>query len=370
MTVASCFRVSATGLVILGACHKDPPPTRQAVAVNVSPVMRRDVPVVLQATGTVEPIEAVAVAAQVNGMLQRVTFREGDDVQAGTTLFQIDSRPYVGVLNQAEAALARDMAQEISVRQAAVRAESLAAGQYISAEDLEQARAAAAGQAATLRADSSAVNRARLDVERTSVKAPISGRAGALLVKEGNLVVGGGSQALVVINQLAPILVRFAVPATELPGIRRAGSGLPAVAVPVGDTIATQGGSLIFVDNAVDSLTGTILLKARFPNQNHALWPGGLVRVALRVSVEKDALVVPASAVLTGQQGASIFVISDSARASLRHVTVLRSTDSLAILAGGVKPGEQVVTDGQIRLTDGVKVQVVAPDSGTKGDVP
>ena len=370
MTVASLFRVSPAILIVLVSCQKDPLRVPPAVAVNVSPAERRDVPVIIQATGTVEPIQTVAVAAQVNGMLQHVTFREGDDVQAGATLFQIDSRPYVGVLTQAEAALARDLAQETSVLQARERAESLAAGQFISSEDLELARAAAAGQAATVRADSAAVDRARLDVERTSVRAPISGRAGGLLVKEGNLVIGGGSQTLVVINQLAPILVRFAVPATELPGLRRAGSGLPVLAVPVGDTVAAQGGSLVFVDNAVDSLTGTILLKARFPNQNHALWPGGLVRVALRVSIEKAALVVPASAVLTGQQGASVFVISDSARASLRRVTVLRSTDSLAILAGGVKPGDQVVTDGQVRLTDGIKVHVVASDSGTRGDVP
>ncbi len=332
-----------------------PPPA----TVVVAPVTRRDVPVVVQATGTVEPIQSVAVEAQVAGMLERVTFKEGDEVRAGEILFEIDPNQYASAYAQAEAVLARDVAQAANAERDRQRFEELATKEFVTAQQLDQARAVVAGLAATLRADSAAVTRARLDLDRASVRAPISGRAGALLVKAGNLVRTSTGQPLVTINQLAPILVRFAVPATELAGIRRAGSGLHVRALPVGDTTAAAAGSLVFVDNAIDSLTGTITLKASFPNQDRALWPGALVRVVLTVTIERDAMVVPISAVLTGQQGASVFVLGDSSRVRLRPVTVSRTTDSLAVLSTGVAPGEQVVVSGQVRINDGARVTVV-----------
>jgi multidrug efflux system membrane fusion protein len=335
--------------------------------VTVATVERRDVPVILRATGTVEPIQTAQVAAQVDGILERVTFREGDEVQQGQVLFQIDPRPYQAALAQAEAALARDLAMLESAGRDAQRFEELAAKEYVTAQQLDQARTSAASLSATLRSDSAAVMRARLDLDRASVRAPISGRAGSILVRPGNLVRGSSGTPLVVINQITPILVRFPVPATDLPAIRRTSGVVPAIALPVGDTTTPQMGQLSFVDNAVDSLTGTILLKASFPNTARTLWPGGLVRVRLTLSTDKGALVVPLGAILTGQQGSSVFVVGDSNKVKQLMVTVVRSTDSLAILAGGVEAGARIVTDGQVRITDGAIVQVVKPDSGQGG---
>lgn len=354
-------------LIALAGCGHQAPPRRSLPVVKVATAEQRDVPVVLQATGTVEPIETAAVAAQVDGILERVMFREGDDVRQGQVLFQIDPRPYQAALAQAEAALARDLAMLESAGRDAQRFEELAAKEYVTAQQLDQARTSAASLAATLRADSAAVMRARLDLDRASVRAPISGRAGALLVRPGNLVRAGSGTPLVVINQLTPILVRFPVPATDLAAIRRTTGTVPAVAIPVGDTGAPQQGTLSFLDNAVDSLTGTILLKATFPNTGRTLWPGALVRVRLTLSTDKGALVVPLSSILTSQQGSTLFVVGDSNRVKQHLVQVLRSTDSVAVLAGGIEPGAKVVTDGQVRITDGVEVQIVTPDSGRGG---
>lgn len=342
------------------ACRKAGAPPPPPAAVVVAQVIRRDVPVVLQATGSVEPIQSVAVEAQVAGMLESVSFKEGDEVQEGQVLFKIDPHQYASALTQAQAALARDLAQAGNAERDLKRFEDLAAKEFVTAQQLDQARATAAGLTATLRADSAAMSRARVDLDRASVRAPISGRAGGLLVKAGNLVRTSTGQPLVQINQIAPILVRFAVPATDLAAIRRAGPGLHVRAVPVGDTTAAATGSLVFVDNAIDSLTGTITLKASFSNVDRALWPGALVRVALTVSVDSNAMVVPISAVLTGQQGVSVFVLADSGVVKLRPVTVTRTTDSLAVLSAGVSPGDKVVVSGQVRINDGARVRVVA----------
>ena len=341
-------------------CTKATPPAPPPASVVVTPVLRSDVPVVLAATGTVEPIQSAAVAAQVDGIIQEVMFREGDEVAAGQVLFQIDPHPYSSALRTAQAELARDQAESEKAESDLRRVAELAAKSYATTQEADDARATAMGLRATLQADSGAVGRARIDLERATVRAPIGGRAGALLVRAGNLVRSAGGTPLVQINLIAPILVRFPVPATQLPAIRRSGTGLSVSAVPVGDSVAVSEGKLVFIDNAVDSMSGTILLKARFDNQNHALWPGALVRVTLRVTVESNALVVPVSAVLTGQQGASVFVLGDSGTVHLKKVTVGYTNDSLIVLTGGVTAGEKVVTSGQVRLVDGAKAQAVA----------
>ncbi len=352
-------------LLVLGlaGCSKPKPPAFPPATVVVAPVERRDVPVVLEATGTVEPLQSAAVAPQVDGIVRQVLFREGDDVAGGQPLFQIDDHRYASQLAQAQAELARDQAQLESALRDRQRFEELAGKEFVTAQQLDQARTAAEAMTATVRSDSSALLRARIDLDRTTVRAPIAGRTGALLVREGNLVRAAAGEPMVTINQLSPILVRFPVPATQLAGVRLAGAGLAVQASPVGDTAAALPGKLVFFDNAVDSLTGTILLKASFPNGNRTLWPGALVRVRLTVQVEKDALVVPVAAVLSGQQGTSVFVLGDSGTVQLRRVTVLRSTDRDAVLKDGVKPGERVVTEGQVRLTDGARATAQAADS-------
>jgi len=362
--------VSASLLFPLAAgCGRETPPAPPPTGVFVATVQRRDVPVVLQSTGTVEPIQTVAVAAQVDGLIEQVYFREGDEVEAGQKLLQIDPRSYRAALEQAAANLARDVAQAANAERDRARFEDLAVKEYVTPQQLDQARATVAALQATVRADSAALDRARLDLERTTVRAPITGRAGALLLRVGNLVRGGSGQPLVVINQMAPILVRFPVPATALADVRTA-KAPPVIAVPVGDSTVSDSGVLVFVDNAVDSLTGTILLKASFPNRARRLWPGALVRVALTVGTERNALVVPVSAVLTGQQGASVFVVNDSGRARLRRVTIRRATDTVMVVQGGVEPGEKVVSAGQVRITDGARVRILGTGADSAGGDP
>jgi multidrug efflux system membrane fusion protein len=365
MPSRTCRAVPLLLLALAAGCHTDLPRRPPPPAVEVARVERRDVPVVLRATGTVEPIQTVAVAAQVDGIVERLGFREGEQVERGQLLFQIDPRPYAAAAAQADAALARDLAQHAIAERDRTRFEELAVKEFVTAQQLDQARTAAVALAATVRADSAALARARLDLDRTSVRAPITGRAGGVLVRAGNLVRASGGAPLVVINQIAPILVRFAVPATDLGSVRRAGAGLPVQASPVGDSSAVVAGTLTFVDNAVDSLTGTIELKARFTNADRTLWPGALVRVELTVAVEKGVLTVPVSAVLTGQQGSSVFVLEDSNRVSLRQVEVARTTDRLVVVTSGIEPGQRVVTAGQVRITDGATVQVVAAGTGS-----
>ena len=349
-------RLLAPLLLALTACRADPPPPTPAVPVSLARVERRDVPVVLEATGTVEPLQTARVAPQVSGLVTRVAFREGQDVAEGQVLFTIDPRPFEASLAQAEGALARDAAYYAAAQRDVDRFTALAEKEYVTAQQLDQARARAAGLAATLRSDSGAVSRARLDLQYATVRAPIAGRTGGLLVREGNLVQTNGSTPLVVINQLAPILVRFTLPADRLAAVRaRGGSALPVVALPVGDTVRSRG-QLVFLDNAVDSLSGTIALKARFDNRDGRLWPGALVRVRLELDVERQVLVVPATAVVPGQQGDVVFVAGDDLRAHVRPVRVRRTSDSLAVLDEGVEPGQQVITDGQVRLSEGTRI--------------
>ena len=340
------------------ACKAKGTPTQVAAPVTLASAVQRDVPRVLEATGTVEPVRTSQVEAQVSGLIDRVTFREGDQVAEGQVLFQIDPRPFRAALSQAEAALARDSAQWESARRDRDRFEALAAKEYVTGQQLDQARATAAGLEATLRSDQAQIDQARLSLQYATVRAPITGRAGSLLVREGNLVRAGSGDALVIINQMAPIRVRFSVPAAYLSDLRAlAGRKQEVRAIPVGDTASAVTGTLDFLDNAVDSMTGTIALKAAFANQDGRLWPGALVRVQLDLSVDKAAIVLPSSAVVTGQRGSYVYVV-DSGTAHMRPVTLLRQTDSIAVLTAGVSAGEQVVVDGQLRLTDGARVQV------------
>jgi multidrug efflux system membrane fusion protein len=331
------------------------------VPVVIATVERRSVPFELPATGTVEPLQTVAVQAQVGGSLRRVAFREGDEVKRGQLLFELDSRPYHAALNQALAALARDRAQAANAAQEAKRFESLVEKQYVTTQQYEQARTAASTAEANLAGSQAAVDQARLNLQYATIRAPIAGRTGSLLVREGNLVRANATQPLVTINQIRPILVRFAVPADNLPLIQEhLGKSIVVRAEPSGGGDPSEG-ALSFVDNAVDTATGTILLKGRFPNDDGALWPGGFVNVRLQLFVEPDALVVPAAAVVSGQQGSFVFVIQADSSAATKPVTVNRTAGDFAIVSGDVQAGDRVVVDGQLRLRQGSKVQIKAP---------
>lgn len=351
----------AMAMCALGACSKKDPPRQPTVPVSVTTVKRSTIPFVVTANGVAEPMQTVAVEAQVNGILNSVTFAEGANVQAGQVLFQIDSRPYVAALEQARAQLARDEAIAANAQRDAARYASLVKEGYVTGSQADQAEATAASAAATVAADRAAVSRAALDVSNTTIRAPISGRTGSLLVRKGNLVKTSGQPPLVVINQIQPILVRFAVPQSQFPDIQRyyrGGSALRVTATASEGAGAPLDGTLAFVDNNVDSTTGTVLLKARFANSEGNLWPGQYVNVALQLYVDPNALTLPAPAVMTGQQGTYVFVIDSAVTARQRPVQVARTVDSVAVIASGLREGERVIVDGQSRLVAGSKVSI------------
>jgi multidrug efflux system membrane fusion protein len=318
------------------------------------------VPWEIAATGIVEPLQTVQVSAQVGGLLQSVHFQEGDEVRQSQVLFEIDPRPYDAARQQSEASLSRDLAQFANAEREAERARALAAGGLGTTEEAQQKASARDALAATLRADSATLTVARLNLEYCTVRAPIGGRTGSLLVKAGNLIRANTGQPLVTINELHPILIRFAVPASRLAELQqRRGAALAVRASPGGRTDAPPAvGVLSFLDNHVDSATGTVMLKARFANSDGALWPGQFADVTLVLGVQHDATVVPAGAVMTGQQGPYVFTVEADGTAKQRMVTVARSTDSVAVIASGVEPGMTVVTDGQLRLTTGARVEI------------
>ncbi len=360
-TISPRLRTVRVALCLLGvACAKKDPVPPARVPVTVATAERRTMPFELSANGTVEPIQTVAVQAQVGGTLRRIAFREGDEVKPGQILFELDGRPYRAALNQAEAALARDRAQADNAAQDEARFQALAEKQYVTAQQYAEAKTTAAAAKATLEGSQAAVDQARLNLQYATIRAPIGGRTGSLQIREGNLVRTTTTQPLVTINQIRPILVRFAVPAPNLPLIQEHLGRQIVVRADVGGGENPSEGILTFVDNAVDTATGTILLKGRFPNDDGALWPGAFVNVRLQLYVEPDALVVPASAVVAGQQGNFIFVIQKDSTAATRAVTVSRTAGDYAIVNGDVQPGDRVVTDGQLRLRQGSKVQIKA----------
>jgi membrane fusion protein, multidrug efflux system len=345
------------GVFLLAACTTKAPEHTVTVPVSVSPVVRVDAPALVTANGVVEPVQTVSVEAQVGGTLTEVSFQEGDEVSEGQLLFRIDPRPFESALRQAEAALARDRAQAVNAQREAERYKALVAKDYVTQSQADQAQAQAASLVATLQSDSAAVENARVNLGYTTIKAPISGRTGSLLVRRGNLVKPNGGP-LVVINELQPILVRFPVTARDFLALRRrVESGPVPVRVTASDsTVLPEKGSLSFLDNAVDSLTGTVTAKARFTNSSRALWPGEYVRVAVQLDIRPNMTAVPTTAVLNGQEGTYVYVIDGEKNAHVRTVSVGPAVGDLTVIEHGVDAGERVVVDGQSRLTPGAKV--------------
>lgn len=354
-------RIVLCGLVVVaGACSKPAPPKRPPTPVSVTTVQRTTMPYVLMSNGVVEPLQTVSVEAQVSGILQRAAFSEGQDVHVGDVLFQIDSRPYVATLNQARGQLARDEAQAANARREAARYEALVGQGYVTKSQADQAQATAASAAASVEADHATVAKAQVDVANCTIRAPITGRTGSLLVRQGNVVKSGG-EPLVVINQIQPILVRFTVPQSQFPDIQKYYSGNKALAVrvsPSEGSSTSYEGTLSFVDNNVDANSGTVLLKAKFVNAEGTLWPGQFVKVALQLYVDANALTLPTAAVMTSQQGTYVFTVDEKNSAKQQPVVVARSVDSVAVIASGVTEGERVILTGQSRLTTGSKVVI------------
>jgi RND family efflux transporter MFP subunit len=451
MTRTTLIVLRCSTLIALGAAaacgKKAAPREKPPVPVAVATAHRAAVPVVLPANGIVEPIQTAQVSSQVDGIIRHVNFHEGQDVQQGQVMFEIDPTMYRAQYNQARATLAKDIATKVYDSAEVVRYDALVAKDYVTKEQAGQFHATYESQVALVAADSAAVASAKFNLDNSTIRAPISGRTGNLLVREGNLVHGTAGTSLVLINQIHPIYVQFYLPASNLPDIQtystksklavtvyqsavqangpatsapstdppgdaakgtavtpgaaQAGppsghhrrsadtsGGAPAAdsapnlspgpgggppggnVTSVATTVIPTGpgidGTLTFINNAVDTATGTVLLKATFANAGGNLWPGEFVAANLHLYTQENALVVPSSAIMTGQQGVYVFLVDPKANTvSQRAVVVGRQTANAAVINSGLAEGDRVVTDGQSRLQNGMKVNVRALAAAT-----
>ena len=372
VTRVPTLRVALVAVVLaaVGACAEKKAEARPRVPVTLATVESRPAPHALVANGAVEPVESVAINAQVSGVLMRVNFKEGDEVRKGQILFEIDSRPFRAALDAAQATVAKDQAQLENARRQAERYASLVKEKSVTEADAEQFAANAHALEAAVQADKALVEAALLNFDYITIRAPISGRTGSVLVKQGNLVRALGTTPLVVINQLRPIAVRFAVPEREFPEILRRAQGkqLSVKALGKDGVGAPLEGQLAFINNAVDTLTGTVVLKAHFANADGQLWPGQFVSVSLELYVDENATIVPADAIQTGQVGTYVFQVDSNGKARITRVTVGRTSGTGVIIAKGLQPGDKIVIDGQSRLSPGALVDV--RPSSNAGTVP
>jgi multidrug efflux system membrane fusion protein len=379
--------------VLQSCARRDPLPAKKgerggSVPVTVATVTHKNVPIEIQVVGNVEAYLTITVKAQVSGELMSVHFREGDFVKKGDLLFEIDPRILRAQLNQAqanfardeaqageiEANLARDTAQARYAQAQANRYANLLEHRLISKEQAEQVRASADASAATIHADEASLKAARAALEAskaavenikvqlgyTSIRSPVDGRTGNLNVKQGN-VVSANSTDLMTINQVQPIYVTFSVPEARLPDIRKSQQVMVS---PQGELTPAEAGVVTFIDNAVDPSTGTIKIKGTFNNKERKLWPGEFVRVTLRIATQPDALVVPNQAVQTGQEGSYVFVVKEDRTVEMRPVVTGTRVDLDLVVQKGLKAGEAVVTEGQLRLAPGMHVQIQDPGGG------
>lgn len=348
-------------LVLAGCAQKKAAAVAQPVVpVSVVSVVQKTVPVQLRAIGNVEAYSTVSIKAQVSGELTAVHFREGQDVRKGDLLFNIDPRMFEAALRQAEANLARDIAQAENARVQAHRYARLFEEGVAPREQADQFRTAADALDASVQADKAAIENAKVQLQYCSIYSPIDGRTGSLMVHVGNLVKANDVPILVVINQINPIYVNFAIPEQYLSQVKKymAAGSMKVEAYVADDPKRPEQGTLSFVDNSVDTTTGTIRLKATFANQQRRLWPGQFVDVLLTLTAEPNAVVVPAQALQTGQSGQFVFVVKADNTVESRPVVAGRTVEGNTIVEKGLQPGETVVTDGQLRLVPGSKVRV------------
>jgi multidrug efflux system membrane fusion protein len=366
------------------------------VPVTVTTVAQRDVPVQVRAIGNVQALATVSVLSMLNGEVMDVGFAEGEEVAAGSRLFTIDPRPvqaallqsqatlaqYQAAVKQAEANLARDTVQLNNAKVEEERYRKLVEGGFVAREQYDQIRTTELALGATIEADraavetaralvragEAAVENARVQLSYTEIRAPISGRTGNLLLHKGNVVKANDvGNPMVVINRIHPIYVTFAVPEAQLEQIKRyqTGTELPVEATVTGQPGGTERGRLTFINNAVDPTTGTIQLKATFENTKNLLWPGQFVNVALTLTRQPGALVVPSQAVQSGQQGSYVFVVKSDQTVEPRPVTTGIADGRDVVVASGLALGERVVTDGQLRLVPGARVDVKTAPPGS-----
>jgi multidrug efflux system membrane fusion protein len=333
-----------------------------AVPVLTGQAVEKSMPLRLHAIGNVETVASVAVKSRVDGQIIATHVRDGQDLVKGDPLFQIDPTPYQSQLEQAQANLAHDQAQLDYLRGQEQRYQDLLKQNFVSQEGYAQVAANFRGAQASVSADEAAVQHARIDLGYTTIRSPINGRAGKVMLSEGNMVKANDTVAMVVINQLAPIYVSVAVPEQFLNEIRARQKKAPLrveVELEKGKAIS---GKLAFVDNSVDVATGTIKLRGVFSNDDKQLWPGQFVESWVTLREEEKALVVPTQALQTGPNGQYVYIVKEDSSVELRPVQVARTEGTETVIAGGLKPGETVVVDGASRLVPGSKVSAKPPE--------
>ena len=361
------------GLLVLGLCVQTactetkvrPDRSAALVPVRVAQVERKDVPLDVRAIGTVEADSSVAIVPQVTGRVMSIEFEEGGQVKQHDPLFTIDTRPYNASLAAAQAELQKNQALAEEARVEAERTQALVREGLAPAQEAARREAEKKSTAASVEAARAQIAAASLNVQFATIRSPIHGRTGRVLVHAGNVVRAGDPTPMVVVRSLSPVKVVFTIDQELLPRLRerfRAGA-LPVRATPRGGGAKASLGELSFIDNTVDTSTGTLTLKATFPNQDEALWPGSFVDVVLTLDVDKSAIVAPESAVAEGQRGLYAFVIDDTNTARLKHVVLKRRSETEAVVESGLSPGQRVVVDGLVRLKEGSRVRI---KEGTK----
>jgi multidrug efflux system membrane fusion protein len=336
--------------------QKGPP----AVPVTTAAVLLRTVPVRVYAIGNVEPYTTVTVKARVDGQIVSVHFKEGDEVRQGSVLFEIDPRPFAAALKQAQANLLKDKALLDRAKEQEKRYKDLLSKNFISPDAYDQVRTNAETAAASVAADEAAIESAKLSVDYCTIRSPITGYAGRIQIQQGNLVKANDVNPLVTINQVVPVNVSFSIPEQNVAAVRTyQAEGVLKVEANFPNAIHPPiSGKLSFLDNAADTTTGTIKLKAEFPNTDKALWPGQFVNVVLTLYEQKDAVVTPSAAVQNGPTGQYVFVVKPDLTVELRNIEVARTEGDDTVVASGLAPGDQVVTVGQVRLAPGTKVSL------------
>jgi len=332
--------------------------TPAAVPVTAAAVVTKTMPVRLLAIGNVEPYTSVAVKARVDGQLLVAKFKEGDEVRQGSILFEIDPRPFAAALKQAQANLLKDKALFDRASEQEKRYKDLLAKNFISPDAYEQVRTNTETAAATMSGDDAAIESAKLSLDYCTIRSPVTGYAGRIQIQQGNLVKANDTNPLVTINQVVPIYASFSVPEQNIGNIRKylADGELQVRAAFTNTSHAPVAGKLSFIDNSADTTTGTIKLKAAFPNLDKALWPGQYVNVVLTLYDQKDAVVAPSAAVQNGPNGQYVYVVKPDATVEMRIIKIARTEGDETVVASGVTPGDEVVTVGQLRLAPGMKV--------------
>jgi len=360
--------------LLIGGCSdsKAKQPVQRVVPVRIGSVTQQNIPVQIRAVGNVEAFNTVSIKAMIGGEIIDVHFKEGQDVKQGDLLFRIDPRPYDAALKQSEAQLARDAAQAKLAAEQARRNEILIKKDYISKDQYDIFRANAEATAALVNADKAIVENNRVQLEYCTIKSPINGRLGTVLVNRGN-VIKANDVPMVTINQVTPIYVTFAVPEQNLADVKKymASGSLKVDAIIAGDEKRPARGRLTFIDNAVDITTGTIKLKGTFENSDRRLWPGQFINVVLTLTTQPNAVVIPTSALQAGQDGQYVFVVKSDFTVEYRPVSIARLHGDFAVVTQGVQPGETVVTDGQLLLVSGTHVEAragAAPNGSTSND--